>query len=173
MRHLILALFLYTSLSAAPPVAEDVKKPMPVVNVKNLKGEQVSTSSFVNDGRPVIISFWATWCKPCIRELSKINELYPDWQEETGVRIVAVSIDDARNSQRVAPFVKGKNWDFDVVIDENQDLKRAMNVNDIPHTFLVNGKGEIVWQHIAYAPGDEEHLYNELKKIAAETKSAD
>ena len=139
---------------------------LPATNVKNLKGEVVNTSSFENDGKPIIISFWATWCKPCIRELLTIADEYEDWQDETGVKLIAISIDDARTMNKVAPFVNGKAWEYEVYLDPNADFKRAMNVNNVPHTFLVDGNGEIVWQHNSYAPGDEEQLYENVVALS-------
>ena len=147
--------------------AQSGVRKLPVVNVKTLSGKTVSTGKLSNDGNPIIISFWATWCKPCIRELNAIAEVYEDWTDETGVKLVAVSIDDARNTAKVGPFVNGKGWDYEVVLDANRDFSRAMSVNAVPHTFLLNGKGEIVWQHTTYADGDEEELYEVLKKVAA------
>ena len=105
----------------------------------------------------------ATWCKPCIKELSTIADEYEDWQDETNVKLVAISIDDARNAQKVAPFVNGKGWEYDVYVDSNGDLKRAMNVNSVPHTFLLNGDNEVVYSHNSYSPGDEEELYEKVK----------
>jgi hypothetical protein len=90
-----------------------------------------------------------------------------DWQDETGVKIVAISIDDARNATKVGPFVNGEGWEYEVYIDENQDFKRLLNVNTIPHTFLLNGNGEVVWQHNGYAAGDEDELYELIQKVAA------
>ncbi len=141
-------------------------RPIPSVDVKTVDGKIFNTSKISNDGKPIIISFWATWCKPCKKELDAIAEEYAEWQKETGVKLVAISIDDARSSSKVATDVKSKGWEYDVYIDENQDFKRAMNVNNVPHTFVVNGKGEIVWQHNAYAEGDEEHLFEVVKKVA-------
>lgn len=140
---------------------------IPDARVKTLDGREVQTGTFDNDGKPMVISMWATWCKPCIRELSAISDMYYDWQDETGVKIIAMSIDDARNATKVRPFVNGEGWEYEVYIDENQDFKRLLNVNAIPHTFLVNGKGEIVWQHNGYASGDEDELYELIKKVAA------
>lgn len=138
----------------------------PAVTVQNMSGQKVSTSTWENGGKPMIINFWATWCAPCKRELNAINDLYPDWQEETGVKLMAVSIDDTRSMNRVKPYVNGQAWDYEVFLDPNGDLKRALNVNNIPHTFLVDGKGNIVWQHNNYEPGDENELYRQVKKLA-------
>ncbi len=143
---------------------------IPVVKLKTPDGKTVSTASFSNDGKPIIINFWATWCSPCKQELNAMANLYEEWQQETGVKVIAISIDDARNSPKVAPFVKGREWPFEVYIDENSDFKRAMNVNEIPHTFLINGKGEVVLQHKSYAPGDETKLFEEVKKLVEEAK---
>lgn len=139
---------------------------IPAVTIKTLDGKNFSTTEISNNGKPVILSFWALWCKPCQKELDAFNELYDEWQEETGVKIYAVSIDDSRSTSRVMPFVNGKGWDFEVLIDANSDLKRAMNVNMIPHTFLIDGNGKIVAQHTSYFEGAELELYEKVKKLA-------
>ena len=136
------------------------------VTIKTPDGKSVETSVIKNDGKPMIISFWATWCKPCNRELDAIKEVYEQWQEETGVKLVAISIDDTRSASKVKPHVDGHGWEYEVYLDQNQDFKRAMNVVNVPHTFLVNGKGEIVWQHTSYVDGSEEELYELVKKVA-------
>ena len=125
---------------------------LPSVMVQTMEGRKVDTKTISNDGKPIIINFWATWCAPCKRELATIAESYDTWQEETGVKLIAVSIDDARSMARVAPYVNGQGWDYEVLLDPNGDLKRAMNVNNVPHTFLLNGKGEIVYQHNSLSP---------------------
>ena len=140
-------------------------RPLPSVDIKDVKGNPFSTLKIENDGKPIIISFWASWCKPCIKELTTIADVYADWQEETGVKLYAVSIDDARSSSLVAPLVNGKNWDYIVLLDQNGDFKRAMNVGPIPHTFVLNGKREIVWQHTSFAEGSERDLINIIKKV--------
>jgi len=147
-------------------IAQSVVRKIPAVNVKTLSGKTVSTGKLSNDGKPIIINFWATWCKPCVRELNAIAEVYEEWIEETGVKLIAVSIDDSRNTAKVGPFVNGKGWDYEVVLDANRDFSRAMSVNTVPHTFLINGKGEIVWQHTTYADGDEDELYEMVQKVA-------
>lgn len=140
-------------------------KSLPSVKLKDLSGKTIDISQFKNDGKPIIISFWATWCKPCKAELNAIAEEYDDWQDETGVTLIAVSIDDARSTGRVEPYVNGQGWDYKVLLDPNGDLKRAMNVNNVPHTFLIDGNGKIVWQHNNYAAGDEEELYEKVQAL--------
>ncbi len=139
---------------------------IPAVVVKKLDGSKVNSSTFNNDGKPIIISFWATWCKPCKKELDAIHENYSDWVKETGVKLIAISIDDARSVGKVVTDVKSKGWEYEVYLDENSDFKRAMNVNNVPHTFLVDGSGKIVWSHNSYTEGDEEALFENVKKLA-------
>ncbi len=140
---------------------------IPAVTLKKLDGTKISSSTFTNNGKPIIISFWATWCKPCKKELDAISETYVDLVNETGVKLIAISIDDARSSGKVVTDVKMKGWEYEVYLDENQDFKRAMNVNNVPHTFLVDGTGHIVWSHNSYTEGDEEKLFENVKKLAA------
>ncbi len=141
------------------------------ISLKTLEGQTVQSSVISNDGKPIIVSFWATWCKPCMRELNTIKEVYADWQDETGVKLVAISIDDARSSSRVKPLVNAQSWDYEVYLDPNQDMKRAMNVVNVPHTFLINGKGEIVSQHTSFVEGAEEELFEQIKKITEDDKA--
>ena len=158
-------LSIFATLLASLALAQNAKVPENIT-IKTLDGKTVETAIIKNDGKPIIISFWATWCKPCNRELNAIKELYDDWQQETGVKLVAISIDDTRSASKVKPHVDGNGWEYEVYLDQNQDFKRAMNVVNVPHTFLINGNGEIVWQHTAYVDGSEEELFELVKKVA-------
>jgi thiol-disulfide isomerase/thioredoxin len=164
-RHALL--FAVSVLLLVRANGQESSRPLPNVNVKTVNGENFAFNKIENGGKPIIVDFWATWCKPCIEELNAIHENYAEWQQESGVKVVAVSLDDSRTMNRVAPLVNGRGWDFEVYIDPNADLKRALNVNNPPHTFVVNGKGEIVWQHVGYAEGNEFELYDVVKKVAA------
>ncbi|MDX5327092.1 MAG: TlpA family protein disulfide reductase [Bacteroidota bacterium] len=159
------SIFAFLMLFGSMGLLAQVKE-IPEVKIKDIEGNIVSTSSIKPEGKPMVISFWATWCKPCIRELSTIHDLYPDWQDETGVKLVAISIDDARNAKKVAPFIYGQGWEYEIYIDENSDLRRSMGVNNIPHTFLIDKDGKVVWQHAGYQQGDEEVLYSLIQKLA-------
>ncbi len=139
---------------------------LPSVEVKTLDGDALNIQKIENKGNPIVISFWATWCKPCKKELNNIAEVYEDWQDETGVKLVAISIDDTRSMSKVAPYVNSSDWDYEVYLDPNGDMKRAMGVSTVPHTFLLNGKNKIVWQHRGYVEGDEEELLEQIKKVA-------
>lgn len=158
--NLLAFLFLITSpLSIA-------QNNLPSVTIQDLKGGLFNTSKIQNDGKPIIISFWYMGCKPCINELTTIAENYADWQKETGVKLIAISIDDTRNLAKVEPYVNGRSWEYEVYCDPNGDFKRAMSVNTCPHTFLIDGKGDVVWQHNSYNPGDEDELFEWVKKVS-------
>jgi peroxiredoxin len=140
---------------------------IPSVDIKTLTGEKFNTSGIDNEGKPMVISFFALWCKPCLRELTAIADVYQDWQDETGVKVVAVSIDDARSMPNVAPTVNGNGWEYEFYCDPNGDFKRAMGVNMIPHVFILDGNKNVVYQHTSYAEGGENELYEVIKKVAA------
>jgi peroxiredoxin len=172
MKSLIL-IFALTYFSTFVISQEDknnglLEKTIPSVELKDLNGELVNTSEISNDGKPIIISFWATWCAPCKKELNTINDMYIDWQEETGVKLIAVSVDDERTKNRVVPYVDSKSWEYEILLDSNGDFKRAMGVNNVPHTFVIDGNGKIVYSHNNYAPGDEYELYDKVLELVGE-----
>ncbi len=140
-------------------------KNLPNVDVKKIDGSSFNFKNIDNNGNPIVISFWATWCKPCTKELNNIAELYEDWQDETNVKLVAVSIDDRRSQSKVAPYVNSSGWEYEIYIDPNSDLKRAMGVSTVPHTFLLDKNKQIIWQHRGYVEGDEYELFDEILKL--------
>ncbi|MBO1364197.1 TlpA family protein disulfide reductase [Prevotella sp. A2931] len=137
---------------------------LPKLTLKNIDGKSVQLDTLSNHGKPLIVSFFATWCKPCNRELKAINEVYADWQEETGVKLIAVSIDQAQNINKVKPLVDENEWPYEVLLDPNSELKRALGVQLIPYVIVLDGKGNIVFKHNGYTDGAEAELYEKVKE---------
>ncbi len=140
---------------------------LPSVVLKDINGKSVDVAKLENDGKPIIIDFFATWCKPCNRALSAIHEVYEEWQEETGVKLVAVSIDVAQNVNKVKPMVNNYGWTYDVLLDTDQKLKRAFGVQMIPYTVIVDGEGNIAYKHSGYTDGAEEELIEVVRELVA------
>lgn len=145
----------------------NISAQLPSVQLKDLSGKPVDSSTLSNDGKPFIIDFWATWCKPCVRELKAIHESYSDWVDETGVKLYAIATDDAQNSFKVKAFAEKQGWEYVVLLDPNSDFLRAMGGSNVPHTVLLDGNGNIVESHSGYTDGSEEHLIEQVRKLTA------
>lgn len=145
--------------------AEAQAKKLPSVKLKTIDGQIIDCAEISNNGKPVVIAFFALWCKPCLRELTAISEVYEEWQEETGVKLIAVSIDDSRSTDKVSAEVNARGFVWETLLDTNSDFKRAMNVNTIPHTVVVDGNGEIKWQHSSYTDGGEEEIIQAVREL--------
>jgi|TARA_B110000967_G_C18875597_1_gene558096 thiol-disulfide isomerase/thioredoxin len=152
---LITLLFFSISLNSQTDV--------PTTKLKTLTGETTDLLTISKENDLIIVSLWATWCAPCKNELDAISEVYDDWQEETNVKLYAVSVDDSRTVKRVKPLINGKGWEYDILLDTNNDLKRALGAPTVPLTLIIKN-GKIVYRHSGYSPGAEDELYEELKK---------
>lgn len=159
MKKIFLAII---ALVMALPALAD----LPSVQLKDMNGNAINTAELSNDGKPFVISFWATWCKPCKRELMAIDEVYADWQDETGMKLIVVSIDEAQNAERVKTAVAG--WEYEVILDPNGEFKRQMGVQNPPHTFIVDANGNIVWNHQGYTDGCEEEIIKKIRELIGE-----
>jgi len=138
---------------------------LPAVMLKTIDGYNVSTDTLRNDGKPFIIDFFATWCKPCNRELDAISEVYEDWQAETGVKLFAISIDQAQNINKVKPLVDSHGWEYEILLDPNSDLKRALGIQMIPFVLVCDGQGNIVYKHNGYTDGSELELIEKVREL--------
>lgn len=138
---------------------------LPSVTLKTIDGKTINTAELSNDGKPFIIDFFATWCKPCNRELSAISEVYEDWKAETGVKVFAVSIDKAQNANKVKPLVDQHGWDFDVILDPNGEFRRSFGGEMIPFVVIVDGKGTVVYKHNGYTEGAEQELIEKVREL--------
>ena len=155
------ALSLFVALLACSLLAQ---AQMPAVTLNDMEGNAVRTDTLAKLGKPVIVSFFATWCKPCQRELSAIAEVYDEWQEDTGVEVIAVSIDEAQSINRVKPLVDAKNWPYRVLLDPNGELKRALGIQLIPYVVVIDENGKIIYKHNGYTDGAENELREVLDK---------
>jgi len=160
----IIAVFLMAALFVNAQDA-DALRTLPTVALKTLQGAPASTTDIENDGKPIILAFWASWCRPCLKEMDAIAEVYDEWIEETGVKLVAITTDDSRTIRNVLPLVNGRGWEYEFYLDENGDFKRAMGVNLLPHTFILNGNLEVVKQFTAFGDGGEIKLIEAVKEL--------
>jgi len=157
MKKLILFLLFTTSINA--------QKQMPNIDLNSISGETVNPSKDFNEkDKLYVFSFWATWCAPCINELEAIHKKQESWKENLNLEIIAVSIDDARTQKRVKPFLNGKGWSFNVLLDTNQELKRSLSIVNVPYTIVVKNS-KIVFVSNGYSQGSEDELYSKMKEL--------
>lgn len=158
--------FLLAFAVIAAAFSVNAQDALPAVQLTNLKGEKVDIATLHQGGKIIVMDFWATWCVPCKKSLTNMAPLYEEWQKKYNVEIVAVSTDDARNTAKVKSQVDGAAWPYTILLDPNQDMKRALNFQNIPFSVLINKEGKIVYTHTGYVDGDEFVLEEEIKKLA-------
>lgn len=146
-------------------VAISAAAQLPSIQLKTLDGKPVDTATLSNYGKPFVISFFATWCKPCNRELKAISEVYPDWQEETGMKLIAISVDQGQNINKVKPLVDNEGWDYEILLDPNADFQRALGIQMIPHVLIIDGNGNIADSRSGYTEGSESHIIEKIREL--------
>ncbi len=160
IKNLTLLALLFASFNL---VAQDL---VPDQTLKDIDGKSVNVRELTQNGKITVMSFWATWCSPCKKELDNLMPLYAEWKEEYNVQILAITIDDARALTKVKPMVESKGWEYTILSDLNQDLMRALNFQNVPYTFLVDQNGKVVYTHNGYSEGDEFELEEKIKELA-------
>lgn len=158
--------FAVLSLAILMTSFEGSMSSVPSIDVKTLDGKTVNIQDFIKKDKVTVMSFWATWCSPCKRELDAIMDVYPDWQEEYDVELLAITIDDARSLAKVPAMVETKGWEYTILADVKRELQKSLNFQTVPQTFLIDKNGEIVYTHSGYNPGDEFELEDEIKKLS-------
>ena len=156
-------LFILAMLLVA--AVESVNAQLPSFKLKTIEGKTIDTQTLSNDGKPFIIDFFATWCKPCNRELSAISEVYDEWQKETGVKLYAVSIDKAQNANKVKPLVNQHGWEYEVILDPNSEFRKSFGGEMIPFVVICDGDGKIVYKHNGYTEGAEQELIEKVREL--------
>jgi cytochrome c biogenesis protein CcmG, thiol:disulfide interchange protein DsbE len=141
------------------------EKSLPSITLSDMNGKQINVADYSKNGKITVLSFWATWCVPCKKELTNMADLYEEWKKKYNMQILAVSIDDSRNSTKVKPYIEGQRLTYDVLLDVNQELKRQLNIQSVPFTILTDASGKIVYTHSGYVDGDEYVLEEELQKL--------
>lgn len=144
---------------------ESVNAQLPSFKLKTIEGKTIDTQTLSNDGKPFIIDFFATWCKPCNRELSAISEVYDEWQKETGVKLYAVSIDKAQNANKVKPLVNQHGWEYEVILDPNSEFRKSFGGEMIPFVVICDGDGKVVYKHNGYTEGAEQELIEKVREL--------
>ena len=166
MKQSIFLGVLLTGLFTVSAAFVPAGKTLPNVVIKKLDGQTVNIQEYGKNGKVTILSFWASWCSPCKRELDAIAEVYPEWQENYNVELVAITIDNARAISKVRPILEQKNWPYEILWDPNQELQQALSFQAVPQTFVIDAKGEIVFEHSGYQPGDEYELEEILEGLS-------
>lgn len=156
---------IFIFLICLTPLFINAQSQMPNVRLKNLDNDYKNVYEDYNKKDKVyVFSFWATWCAPCLSELESISENIEEWKEEVDFDVIAVSVDDARTVKRVKPLINGKDWDYEVLLDTNQELKRTLQISNVPHVIVVKNK-KVVYVHNGYVEGAEEELFEEIKSL--------
>ena len=157
---------IFSFLLASFASAIFAQKIVPSIDVKTLEGKTVSSAALTKRGKVTVLSFWATWCAPCKKELDAITKHYAQWQTDYSVEIVAVTIDDAQGLPKVKPMIAQKGWKYTVLSDANKQFMQSLGIQGVPYTIVLDKKGNIVYEHNGYKAGDETELENKIKEYA-------
>lgn len=162
MKRLMKKLLFILLLVAANNFAQEI----PVANLETTDGETISSEILSKESnKPIVVTFWATWCIPCLTELSTINETFDVWKEKYQFDLYAIAVDDDRTAKKIPSLLAGKGWPFKVLLDTNQDFKRKLNINSIPYLIVVKN-GKIIYKKTGFVKGDE----LKIEKIIADNQ---
>lgn len=131
-------------------------------------GKKIAFNQTFEKGKVTVVSFWATWCVPCKKEINNVRKKMPNWKKEADFNYMTVSIDESRAEGLVRSYAKSQGWDFAYYQDTNSDLKRSLNFQNVPYTIIVDKNGKVAWMHTGYEEGGENELFAKVKELSAQ-----
>ena len=136
---------------------------LPDLSLKLLDGKQVRLSVLLEEG-PLLVSFWATWCAPCKKEMIFLEEFHQKYNENS-FRVLAISTDSPKSMSKVKSYIRAKKYTFLVGIDPNQDIAKKMNALLMPTTLILNKDRKVSWYHQGFIPGDEKEIEAQIRAV--------
>ena len=155
---------LFTSIAFIFSISVNSQSTLPNISLNYLDGNEINIQAISDNNKIAVVSLWATWCVPCIKELDAISEYYEEWKEEVNFDLYAISTDDSRTIKRVNAMVNGKGWEYTILLDSNNELQRALGASTIPLTLIVKNN-KIVYRHSGYSAGVEFELFDKIKEL--------
>jgi thiol-disulfide isomerase/thioredoxin len=151
-------------LLAATVHAQDLPN-TPIKDVSS--GKKAPFNETFEKGKVTLISFWATWCVPCKKEIKNITLKMPEWKKEADFNYMTISIDEARAEGLVRTYAISQGWNFPFYIDPNSDLKRSLSFQSVPYTMIIDKNGKVAFTHTGYEEGGEAEVFAKVKELAA------
>ena len=167
MRNNTIFLLTFLALLFASPVSAADRAPD--FNLRSPEGKRIHLKSMLEKG-PVLLDFWATWCKPCVKAMPKLQEIH-DQYSERGLTVVGINEDGPRGQSKVRPFLRARKLTFQIALDPDSGLMKRMRVTAMPTTLLVDRDGEIVFRQTGFTMGQEKHLIEAIEAVLQESKS--
>jgi len=169
MKKLILFFLVFSVILFAQGSENKLQGTAPNFELEDIEGDIYELNDFLGKG-PVLVCFWATWCKPCIEELKAYNKIYEEYKDK-GFTIVAISTDSERSIAKVKPFISSMNYTFQVLLDPNSDVARQYYARAIPYSVMIDKEGNILYSHVGYLRGDEIKVEEIVKQQLEKNKS--
>ena len=172
MKYKIIGFLIFTHISLLYSEGVDIKeeyRDLPNVKIKSLKGKKISTKKILKE-KYTIMSFWATWCVPCLKEMKELDILHHKYKDEN-FQVVGISVDDSKTIKKIKTTLKSKKISYPVYLDTEQKFFGKFNTEALPFSILVSPDGEILWEHSGYIPGDEKEMEAVIVNVLGMSKT--